>query len=252
MSFAPMKNPDMPRETPALMRFLSWPIITFTRLIQDLRVSGQHNIPASGPVLFVANHTSHLDPFIIGVALYEAGIAPQFVAKKEVFNPVTTPILNGLKQIKIDRKNPAGSVDNMIAALDAGGCLVVFPEGTFTRDPYGWPMTAKTGIARIAQARPDIPIIPVAHWGNERLIHQVTGRFNMSRIAHRSERVYVNFGPAIDLSGENLQEQANSAMRVLAQDVARLRKKLGRPVGEPPSTSPYTSADPMPQVQRDR
>ena len=244
MTFAPLKDQGSARPTPALMRAVSWPVISLTRLVQDLRVSGQHNIPAEGPVLFVANHTSHLDPLVVAVALYESGIPPVFVAKKEVFVGPLGPILRGLGQIRVDRSSPEGVVEEILARLDNGQCVVLYPEGTFTADPAGWPMRGKTGVARIAEARPDVPIIPVAHWGNERLIHQWTGRVNWSRILKRSETVLVHFGPAVELRGETLADRANSVMTLIAHDVARLRRKLGRDMGPAPEArfDPATGA----------
>ena len=45
--------------------------------------------------------------------------------------------------------------------------MVVYPEGTITRQPDLWPMTGKTGAARIALAS-GVPVIPVAQWGAQR------------------------------------------------------------------------------------
>jgi 1-acyl-sn-glycerol-3-phosphate acyltransferase len=45
----------------------------------------------------------------------------------------------------------------------------VYPEGTLTRDPAGWPMVAKTGLARLAIIT-HAPVIPVAQWGAQILM----------------------------------------------------------------------------------
>ena len=49
----------------------------------------------------------------------------------------------------------------------AGECVVVYPEGTITRDPRPWPMTGKSGAARIA-LETGCPVIPVGQWGAQR------------------------------------------------------------------------------------
>lgn len=185
-------------------------------------------------MILAANHTGFLDPLIIGVGLYEEGIAPTFVAKKELFFTPVGQFLEGLGQMSVDRDKPDGFLETACAALDEGKALVIFPEGTFTSDPHGWPMTPKSGVARLAALRPDVPVIPVSHWGNERLIHPMSAKFNLRRILHRSERVYVNFGPPLDLKGETAREQANYLMTVIGADVARLRRKLGRDAGPMP------------------
>ena len=223
------------REIPRIMRVLSWAAIPLTRGIQRIDVSGQENLPAAGPFIVVSNHTSHLDGFVIAVALYEAGIPPRFVAKKELFTGPLGAILRAAEQVEIDRDKPVGLIEQMADVLDRDQPLIIFPEGTFTHDPAGWPMRAKTGIARLHEMRPDVPIIPVATWGNERIVHPWTGRISLSRIIHRSEHVLVRIGPPITLTGQTLQEKSDSVMRSLAADVAELRTLLGRPMGDPPA-----------------
>lgn len=230
------------REIPWMVRALACPVIPFTKAIQRMEVSGQENIPAAGPVIFVSNHTSHLDAFVTAVALYEQGIPPRFIAKNELFKGPIGMILRSADQIELDRDQPIGTIERMAAVLDRGQSIIIFPEGTFTHDPAGWPMRGKTGIARLHELRPEVPIIPLAHWGNERIIHQWTGRISLSRILRRSERVLVQFGPPLTLTGNTLQDKANSAMTALAHDVAELRNRLGRPMGNPPEAR-YVPAD---------
>ena len=55
------------------------------------------------------------------------------------------------------------------AAVAAGECVIIYPEGTCTRDPDGWPMVARTGVARLVLSG-DAPVIPVAHWGTQRML----------------------------------------------------------------------------------
>jgi 1-acyl-sn-glycerol-3-phosphate acyltransferase len=60
----------------------------------------------------------------------------------------------------------AKALEHAINLLDAGHCLGVYPEGTLTRDPNGWPMVAKTGLARLAIIT-KTPVVPVAQWGSQ-------------------------------------------------------------------------------------
>ena len=57
--------------------------------------------------------------------------------------------------------------DAAVAAVRKGECVVVYPEGTLTRDPAQWPMTGKSGAARIA-LETGCPVIPVGQWGPQR------------------------------------------------------------------------------------
>lgn len=234
MTFAPLKHEGDERDIPVLMRAISWPVVTLVRSIQDLRVTGQNNIPP-GPAIYIANHTSHLDGFVIAVALYEAGIPPRFIAKKELFKGALGAALRALGQVELDRDAPGTMIEQMAESLDKGLSIIIFPEGTFTHDPAGWPMRAKTGISRLNELRPNIPIIPISHWGNERIVHQWTGRIRWRRIFTRSEKVLVHIGHPITLTGKDHKERSNSAMTIIAEEVARLRKLLGRPMGDPPA-----------------
>jgi 1-acyl-sn-glycerol-3-phosphate acyltransferase len=54
-----------------------------------------------------------------------------------------------------------------VKALQRGEIVLVYPEGTVTRDPQFWPMQAKSGVARLALLAPDVPVIPVGQWGSQ-------------------------------------------------------------------------------------
>ena len=48
--------------------------------------------------------------------------------------------------------------------------MVIYPEGTITRDPDLWPMAGKTGAARIA-LRTGCPVVPIGQWGAQELMY---------------------------------------------------------------------------------
>jgi 1-acyl-sn-glycerol-3-phosphate acyltransferase len=134
------------------------------------RFEGLEHIPREGPALVAANHISYFDPIAHAYILVKAGRKARFLAKSELFeNPFLRTVLNGAKQIPVQRGS--GSVAPLDAAVDAlarGEVVVVYPEGTTTRDPDFLPMGAKLGLARLAlQAR--VPILPIAIWGSQRV-----------------------------------------------------------------------------------
>ena len=63
-----------------------------------------------------------------------------------------------------DRAEVGRSLEVAATVLDDGGAIVIYPEGTLSRDPDYWPMRAKTGAARLALTT-GAPVIPVTHWG---------------------------------------------------------------------------------------
>ena len=74
-----------------------------------------------------------------------------------------------------DRRTPRSRCATRSRAVEKGECVVVYPEGTITRDPGLWPMTGKTGAARIALAT-GAPVIPVAQWGAQDVHRRPTAR----------------------------------------------------------------------------
>ena len=60
------------------------------------------------------------------------------------------------------------ALDSAVEALDKGQLVVIFPEGTITRDPDLHPMEGKTGLARLA-LHSGAPVIPAALWGTSNI-----------------------------------------------------------------------------------
>jgi 1-acyl-sn-glycerol-3-phosphate acyltransferase len=132
------------------------------------RYEGMEHIPAEGSVLIACNHISYLDPLAHGLMLRKAGRRPRFLAKQELYrNPLLKTVLSGAGQIPVERGT--GSVAPLDAArnaLEAGEVVVVYPEGTVTRNADSLPMKGKTGIARLALAT-SVPVLPIAVWGSQ-------------------------------------------------------------------------------------
>ena len=143
-----------------------------TFLLARRETRGVDNLPKSGGVLLVANHVSHLDGPMDGVFVRRQGRTPQFLVKAGLFKVFFVgTVLRGIGQVPVYRgTSKAGdSMREAVAALDAGGTVVIYPEGTITKDPAGWPMSGRNGIARIALAT-DVPVVPVARWGTREIL----------------------------------------------------------------------------------
>ena len=130
------------------------------------------NIPATGGCIIVLNHVSHLDPLTAAHLVYDHGRLPHYLAKSGLFrNRALGAFFRAAGQIPVERmsKNAVGAFDAAVQAVREGKCVVVYPEGTITRDPSGWPMTGKSGAARIA-LETGCPVIPVGQWGAQQLL----------------------------------------------------------------------------------
>ena len=149
-------------------------LLTFT----EPRWSGGEHVPARGGVVIAANHISHADPFTFALFVYDQGRLPYFLAKSEVFRiPVARRLLAATGQIPVHRMtaDAAHAFTAAVAAVDEGKAVVVYPEGTLTRQPDLWPMAAKTGAARIALAS-GAPVVPVAQWGAHEILYPYAKR----------------------------------------------------------------------------
>jgi 1-acyl-sn-glycerol-3-phosphate acyltransferase len=143
--------------------------IPILNLIGKKQWRGGENIPKTGKVIIASNHISYMDVLFFAHFLFRNGRAPRFIGKEGVFKvPVIGKILLAAGQIPVLResKDASKALEHAIKLLEAGHCLGVYPEGTLTRDPRGWPMVAKTGIARLAIIT-KTPVVPVAQWGSQ-------------------------------------------------------------------------------------
>lgn len=166
-------------------------------LFTKRRWVGGENIPETGGCVLVANHISHLDPFTFAHFAYAYGRLSRFLAKAEVFDvPVIGWIVRSAGQIPVYRLTTDAS-RSFVAAVEAvktGECVVVYPEGTITRQPDLWPMRGRTGAARIALSS-GVPVIPIAQWGVQDILAPYSKR---PRLLPR-KTIHVHAGPPVDL-----------------------------------------------------
>lgn len=158
---------------------------------------GAEHLPATGGFLAACNHTSYVDPLALAHFLYDNDRPPHFLGKIEVFNvPVVGRILRKAEQIPVyrDTDQAADAFRAAVAAIRAGQCIAIYPEGTLTRDPGLWPMTAKTGTARIALTT-RCPVVPVGQWGPQ----AVLGPYARVPRPLPRKTMRVNAGPPVPL-----------------------------------------------------
>ncbi|MDQ4085524.1 MAG: 1-acyl-sn-glycerol-3-phosphate acyltransferase [Actinomycetota bacterium] len=160
-------------------------------------------LPKNGGCVLVANHISHLDPLTYAHFVYDSGRLPRYLAKAEVMDvPVLGSILRSAGQIPVYRLSRTASeaFRAAVAAVGRGECVVVYPEGTITRDPNLWPMVGKTGAARIALST-GAPVIPTAQWGAQHILPPYAKKPDLLP----RKTVHVCVGDPVDLS--DLREQ---------------------------------------------
>ena len=151
-----------------VIALLRRPLLVLTR--RDWR--GTEHVPSSGGCLLVTNHVSEFDPIPFGHFVVDNGRLPRFLGKAEVFAvPVVGKIVSSAGQIPVYRKtsDAAKAFSAAVQAVRSGECVIVYPEGSISRDPDLWPMVGKTGAARIALTT-GCPVVPCAQWGPNHLL----------------------------------------------------------------------------------
>lgn len=144
-------------------------VVPLLNLVSKHHWRGGEKIPATGPVIVASNHVSYLDVLFLTHFLYRNGRAPRYIGKEGVFKtPIIGKIVLAAGQIPVVResKDAAKALEYAVKTLESGHLLGVYPEGTLTRDPDGWPMIAKTGLVRLA-IMTKTPIVPIAQWGSQ-------------------------------------------------------------------------------------
>jgi 1-acyl-sn-glycerol-3-phosphate acyltransferase len=132
----------------------------------------QDRVPQNGGVLLVANHLSNIDPILMGEYLVYSGRWPRYLGKEELWHvPGIGWLGRHCGQIPIQRASATAGVglQNAIDALKAGEAVVIYPEATRGADPQGWPMTARSGAARVALAA-RCPVVPLGQTGADRML----------------------------------------------------------------------------------
>ncbi len=188
------------------------------RLLMKHRWQGKENIPGTGGIILAPNHLSYADwPTI---ALFSDGYAhryPVFMIKSPIFEvKVIGPMMYKFGQLPVYRgRGDAGLVLKQAEqALREGACVIVYPEGTASRDPDLWPMVGRTGAARLALTT-GAPVIPIAHWGAQEILPYG------SKKPHLFPRKTVRMaaGPPVDLSAYAGQRLSASTLRAATADI---------------------------------
>lgn len=214
--------------TRAIKFLLRRPLMILTK--RDWQGGGK--LPQTGGFVLAPNHVSHLDPILISHWMLDHNIAPRFLAKDPLFNvPVVGWILRKAEQIPVYRSTggAAQSLRDAAAAIDAGQVITVYPEGTITRDPAGWPMSGRTGAVRLALTT-GAPLVPVMQWGPQEILWPYTKKpkfFPRKTMRVRvSEPLDLSEYADREITEELLHEATDRLMDRLTEMQAQVRGEL--------------------------
>ena len=165
----------------------------------NLKIEGKENIPKDGGYVFASNHRCYEDPVLISIP---TRVPFAYMAKEELFkkNFAFTALIKAFGAFPVVRGSGDMSViDESIKRLNKGYNLVIFPEGTRSKD--GKVGKGKTGVALIA-AKAQVPVIPVGI------------SFKGSKLKFRSKLI-VRFGKMISPEELQITSQSPSELKVL-------------------------------------
>jgi len=174
----------------------------------SLRVFGRENVPGEGGVLIASNHQSFLDPILIGVGLKRQ---IHYMARRSLFkNILFRGLIKSLNAFPVKRKGTdVAALKKAIALLRRGEVVLLFPEGTRTRDGTIGPI--EHGFGMIAR-RAGVPLVPAV----------IDGAFEAWP---RTRRIF-RFAAASVIFGKPLEPKGEDLSQAVAHSLAQLQQKI--------------------------
>jgi 1-acyl-sn-glycerol-3-phosphate acyltransferase len=223
------------RPRPTREKTFGWRVVAalaipWVLLVARFRIRNGEKLPRTGAFVLAPNHYSNLDPVTTGYIVWKLGRVPRFLAKASVFRvPIIGAVLKATGQIPIERTGGSSAGQSLTAAGDLvrhGLAVIVYPEGTLTREPDLWPMRGKSGAVRMALEH-DVPLIPMAHWG----VQQIMPRYSKKVSLFPRKTVEAIIGDPVDLSRwrgrpvthELLAEATDAVMAEITRLLEQLR-----------------------------
>ncbi|MHB9034970.1 MAG: lysophospholipid acyltransferase family protein [Anaerolineae bacterium] len=184
------------------------------RVVSNLKIVGQENLPRQGPLLVVANHFSFLDPaMMVSVAPWPMEFLGGFRMPNAPMWATIFPRLWGIFAVY----RGGNSRTALLAAenvLRKGGVVGIYPEATSSAAVL---RSARPGAAFLA-ARTGVPVLPVGFDG----LVDVFPRLRMRKRAHVTVRIGKLIGPFHSVEGADHRQQLDSIGHVIMQSIAQL------------------------------
>src|SRR5215475_15063225 len=241
---APMSEQADPGRSSAVRRATTIILPPVIKAVMKRDWHGQEHIPRHGGVIIAPNHLSYADWAAVALFTYQAGRYPFFLIKSSAFDvKLIGPFLRACGQLPVHRDQADAALvvkelKDAEASLRAGGCLIVYPEGTASRDPDLWPMVGKTGAARLALTT-GAPVIPIAQWGAQDVLPYGSKKVHL----FPRKTVRMAAGPPVDLSAYAGQRLGASTLRAATADImADITALLAKIRQETPPAVPWDPA----------
>ena len=162
-------------------------------------------VPTQGPIILAANHASYVDPLLIGAPLARD---IHYLARASLFrHPFANWLLRSVNTVPVERDSGGGAgLKAIFERLRAGAGILLFPEGTRTRDGRLQPARSGIGLVVIKSA---CPVVPVRVFGS----FEAYGRHMRFPLP---KPVVVKFGLALDFVALRTEARTCSKERLKA------------------------------------
>jgi 1-acyl-sn-glycerol-3-phosphate acyltransferase len=198
------------------------------RVFFGLRSFGRRNVPRTDGVILAVNHASYLDPVVVGCGITRP---VHYMARRTLFVSLFGSLIRALNAFPVARGGAdRGAVKEFIRRVRAGNVVMLFPEGTRTRD--GRLGTVMPGAGALA-ARAGAPIVPTYIAGT----FDAWPRHRKLPVPVRPDGISIYFGRPIDverLDGESKRghhdricDEIASRLATLEAAVLPRRRKSG-------------------------
>ena len=189
---------------------------------------GLTDFPKTGPCLVIANHACWLDPIFLAAVLPRP-ITPMMTAKFYDL-PILRRLMVKFGVIRVPEKalkKDAPEIQEAVAALDRGECVVIFPEGYLRRTEDRPLRRFGQGVWQILKARPNTPVFAAwieGGWGS--YTSYFNGRPTKNKKRDFWRRIGVAMSAAVTIPTAELAEHLRTRIHLMNL-VAEARKHLG-------------------------
>jgi len=205
---------------PWLQVFIAWGIMQYTvrlvvTLLYRLRLEGRENLRETGPMIYVCNHQAYLDPPVVGTLLCRRPCV--ILGRASLFRyRISAAFFRFIFTIPLNQKRGGEALRAAVQELEAGRCVLLFPEGARTRD--GRMNRFRNGFLHLVK-KTRAPVIPIALEGAWDV--QPPGRI----FPRPWGRITLRAGTPIP-ADELLQRETNEAAEYVRQSVDRMRLEI--------------------------
>lgn len=225
------KNSEAGKNLKVIANLVRPPLTIITR--RDYR--GVENLAVDSGIVVSPNHISWFDPLVIAQFLWDNDRPPRFLGKASLFRiPILGKVIKNAGQIPVYRDSHAAtqSINYSIASVKRGEAVVIYPEGTITRDPNLWPMHGKSGAVNVALTA-NVPLIPLAQWGAQEIMAPYQKKLKLFPI----KTIKIIAGKPLDLD-DLRKKQIDST--ILKTGTERLMRAIAELLSELRQESPPT------------